>query len=509
MKKQTFRIAAAVLALLMVLSLFPMSALAGEIPGTIQVKVKHEMDDTDVENTFTYSDSYFYGDSYKYNNDLAKLALGLCFAAGSSHDALNAGDRAGETKNWESMMNQCGFQDIESNADMHRKADSNTFGINAARKTIHDKKGAATLIVAAGRSFGYNAEWGGNAYVGASGDHAGFAICRDTEIRFLQQYVKKHKITGRVKLVLAGNSRSAIAANLVGGALDQGKANIGVKVNPHDLFVYTYESPLGAPIADTMKGDYGNIHNIVNPADMVAVVPFYTWGFARYGTDHYLPTKGQKEYEELLPKEEATLAANPADKLVIGNKYWPDAFQAYDATYSNGMLTSVSRTDETQPQFYKDFAKAVNDAFITREEYVSVLEPYVVPLVHDFFDQDKPDATAVLQTLLQNIQANWQNIATSLLNGTSETVLTNVVAKSLRDSNFSTISDADLQKVVHEFSVRGKNFMQKYPGTTVTLLRNIVICFEPHFSSNEYAWAMVTPASFMEQNTGYSYDTLK
>ena len=51
--------------------------------------------------------------------------------------------------------------------------------------------------------------------------------------------------------------------------------------------------------------------------------------------------------------------------------------------------------------------------------------------------------------------------------------------------------------------------MQKYPGTTVTLLRNIVICFEPHFSSNEYAWAMVTPASFMEQNTGYSYDTLK
>ena len=77
-------------------------------------------------------------------------------------------------------------------------------------------------MVAAVRGSGYQSEWGGNAYVGDSGNHKGFQIAADQIVAKLKDYIYRNGIHDKLKIWITGYSRAAATANLAAGALDDG-----------------------------------------------------------------------------------------------------------------------------------------------------------------------------------------------------------------------------------------------------------------------------------------------
>lgn len=72
------------------------------------------------------------------------------------------------------------------------------------------------------RSSNYTQEWTGNFTIrdkdGSAGNmHAGFKAARDEVLRYAAQYMKSHRITGNLKVWIAGHSRGAAISNSLGG----------------------------------------------------------------------------------------------------------------------------------------------------------------------------------------------------------------------------------------------------------------------------------------------------
>ena len=294
------RIISLLLCLVLIVSLMPAAAAVNTSDSktvTVRYASGHGVNTHDYAATFTYSDELFTKSGYTYRQDLAEMSLGLAFAAFSSKDSEKEDQLATSNRNFISFAEQCGFENIRSNKWMTQPAETDSIGINCASKTIRDNGGSYTLIAVGVRGNNYHAEWGGNARLGASGEHKGFAMGRDQVLDYLRAYIAETGITGRVKLWISGYSRSASVANMVGGMLDDG-CSLGARVSlsPHDLYCYCYEPPMGATKDDVQGRVYENIHNIVNTNDLVTYVAFDSWDFARYGVDRVVPTKGDANY---------------------------------------------------------------------------------------------------------------------------------------------------------------------------------------------------------------------
>jgi len=81
--------------------------------------------------------------------------------------------------------------------------------------------------------------------------------------------------------LVTGHSRGAAVANILGAELTE-------RFGESNVFVYTFATPR------TVRGEYkayGNIYNIINPADLVTYLPLPQWGFERYGIDIELPVE--------------------------------------------------------------------------------------------------------------------------------------------------------------------------------------------------------------------------
>ncbi len=125
--------------------------------------------------------------------------------------------------------------------------------------------------------------------------HEGFNTAADAVQEALENYVVDHHIDlSSAKVVVTGHSRGAAVANILGARIDDGALLAGVR--PGSVFIYTFATPntvLGADVEnDVMR--YANIFNILNPEDIVPLVPVLRWNARRYGTDLHL-----KNYDEL------------------------------------------------------------------------------------------------------------------------------------------------------------------------------------------------------------------
>jgi len=266
-----------VLVLVLLVSIAPMSVFAADngydtITGTIMFNAGHDDMETDHPCPFTYSDGYFTETAYKYRQDLAAVTMAMCLAAGNVADP----ERYKEgPANLEDFFDQIGFEDFEANADFTNRPGRNTFGVGIANKEIRVNGEKYTVIAVGLRGCGYYAEWAGDLNVGLDGEHTGFAICREKALAFLQTYLAKHsEISGKIKLWCTGYSRGAAGANLLGGALDDmylSGASVGknVTLSPKDMYIYTFEAPMGADASKVGGRIYENIHNVINYNDLV------------------------------------------------------------------------------------------------------------------------------------------------------------------------------------------------------------------------------------------------
>ena len=510
------RIISLLLCLVLIVSLVP-AAAAADTGDTRTVAVRyasgHGENDHDYEATFTYSDELFTKSGYTYRQDLAEMSLGLAFAAFSSKDSQYSDNYATGNRNFVSLAEQCGFENIQSNKWMFQPAETDSIGINCASKTIRDNGGSYTLIAVGVRGNNYHAEWGGNVRLDATGEHKGFALGRDQALDYLRSYIADTGISGRVKIWIAGYSRSAAVANMVSGALDNGYSlGEGVSLSPHDLYCYCYETPMGTTKNQVQGRLYDNIQNIVNANDLVTYVPFDSWDFARYGVDHVVPTKGDDNYLNYKAKMLREFYQIPNNG---GNIYWPDHFQAWGIDpkdITSGDLGKIFKVNMTQKEFYADLSEAITTCLVSsRADYAENMQDFLIALLGDIFGKADRDTSAVAMTFAKKLQDNWQKIFYSLTipgmikNGTAVRLITGYLVEALQENGIVTYDLEGIEAAVAMLVPRLSKMALKYPGTTMTLLANLVVIMSAHFGESCLAWMRSLPDDYMTSKQTVSY----
>ncbi|NLD48978.1 MAG: hypothetical protein GX660_17600, partial [Clostridiaceae bacterium] len=275
----------------------------------VEVDGKMVTKEQDYFSTYYYDDNYFSENASKYNPSLATMSLCFELSAWGSNVGSTR-DYSRKYRNAEDLLGKIGFKNFEANDYFKQKPKEDTMGVVIASKEIEVNGKEYTLIALATRGGGYEAEWAGNFTVGASGQHQGFKAASDEAHRFLEYYVNKYKSNFKsdVKLWLAGYSRGGATVNLLAGRLVDEKQIAGITIDKENLFAYCFELPMGAledQIVPVSK--YTNIHNIVNPSDLVPKVAPRAWGFTRYGMDrNVIPSvlnySNSEDFKKMLEK---------------------------------------------------------------------------------------------------------------------------------------------------------------------------------------------------------------
>ena len=244
---------------------------------------------------FTYKDEWFFGDTTKYNHDLAKMSLAAALAAFGA-------DENGSAKNIKALMDTLGFS-YDNESIQYPIPSRYTMGYAIGSKPISED---TSLILVASRGGGYKSEWCSNFTVGKTGDHQGFDEGSVKVGDGLYAYINKHKsdLKENVKIWMVGYSRGAAVTNLAAADLDDGFIPGFGKDN---VFAYCFECPQGTINKNAHSSNYSNIHNIINKIDGVTLVAMKGWDFQRYGQDYYLPfaesLRGYSSYKAEMKKE--------------------------------------------------------------------------------------------------------------------------------------------------------------------------------------------------------------
>lgn len=506
------RLLSLLLAVSLMLALAPgaLAAETGEITGTFTYCPALGMVGVrDQEQTFTYSDANFTQSGYRYCKALAVSSMELTMAAfGSSSSA----GYEGASQNLQALLEMCGFEGFAANAAYRAKPTADSIGVGAAHKTIRDNGGTYTLVALGLRGHNYYGEWGGNFRVDETGDHTGFVLCRDQVLEFLRAYLADAGITGRIKLWLVGYSRSAATANLVGAALDNGAPlGDGVRLSRHDLYCYCFEPPMGTVADDADAPVYGNIHNIVNEADVVPRVLPEQWSFTRYGVDHVVPYVSDAEYPAL---RDAML--QEFKTFDVTGPYQIDNFRMVSLDLTKlGTGSALCETDETVTQrtFYDRLIDAVlQDMIPSRAAYVKNLQNDLIELTTTLFGFDGGSMGTAMTLFAAKVSENAEVLLDSLTisgtieNGTFAKLLEQYLFESLNEAGVTGYDAQQVRKLAGNLALTVTRFALKHPDLAATLVVNLMTILSAHFPELCLSWLRTLPEAYMagQQTAAYS-----
>lgn len=499
-----------VLVLMLIVSLVPMTALAQDsyetVTGTIMFNAGHDDMETDHPCPFTYSDGYFTDTAYLYRQDLATATMAMCLAAGNVADPARYAEGPANLKDF---FDQIGFEDFEANADFTNRPERNTFGVGIANKQITVNGEKYTVIAVGLRGCGYYAEWAGDLNVGISGEHTGFAICRDKAVEFLQAYLAKHtEITGKIKVWCTGYSRGAAGANMVGGALDDmylAGQSVGknVTLSPKDIYIYTFEAPMGADITKVNGRIYENIHNVINYNDLVVKVPPENMGFARYGVDHVMPSnKLDSNYNDLK-----TEMLKVFETFENAGDYRIDDFKYVTITpgaTADKIISSIRGDVMTQGEFLDILTeKLFTEVFTTRAEIYEAqddIQELIVPIIGTYPDQ----WDTVKDSLAANAKDNMARLISSLMQGEDSAlaVVTDIFLDTMRDAGITSYNSAQVKEMLSPLVKLLVKVVTACPDELATLLYNVVGIMSAHYGELGMSWMLTIPADYMTAKQG-------
>lgn len=268
-------------------------------------------EEKDSEGHYYYDDAWFDVSSFMLNKKLRTMSL--CFSMASFPSADENEKRP--SINAERLLSELSFSDIEVNDDFLKEPEVFSLGLIAAQKSIGSGKDKYSLIAMNFRGASYGLEWKSNTLLGESGIAEGFEKTGEVAVSFLKSYIEKHrkKLSKRLKLWVSGYSRAAAFAEYVGVRTTEDVDTFGI--SQEDIFVYPFESPMLFP--KEMSGRFKNIHNTVNPKDLVPMLAPAVWGFSNAGViDTRIPSEDSEDYQRILPIVKENLSKNGAPEII-------------------------------------------------------------------------------------------------------------------------------------------------------------------------------------------------
>ena len=220
---------------------------------------------TDGDLPFIYDDCFFNRKATDgVNNGLAAASANLAAAAYSDASTVK------------SMLEDMGYSVVimknYSASDIGAKTDYVAY-------TVSEKKvGETSVLVVSVRGTSSYDEWNSNFNIGKNGKyHEGFNNAANEVLISLSQYFEGAGLDKEhTKIWITGHSRGAAVANIVAEKLTK-EAKYATADN---IYAYTYACPNTSTSADT---SLSNIYNYCDGDDLVASVPFASWGFKRAG----------------------------------------------------------------------------------------------------------------------------------------------------------------------------------------------------------------------------------
>ena len=456
---------------------------------------------------YFYDDDYFTRSAYEYQDSLATMTLSMALTAfGSPRARETPKGYTQKSINLYELLVQCGFpaEHYDTNEDFRTKPTRDSIGVGVSYKTVMDEGRPYTLVAAAIRGGAYESEWASNFTMGESGAHQGFCEARDQVLDYLRAYIAGQGIEGDIKLWITGYSRAAATTNMVAGALDGG-ASLGdrVTLDGEDLYAYCFECPQGAaPDTDVNDPVYGNIFNIINPSDLVTKIgpgrPA-SFGFQRYGVNHYLPTalKEGEAYSELqaamleqfdtLPSPMVyTVDDFQMKRLAPGKIFWDP-----QGAFEDGII--VDNTNEKWDQnafldefIYRFFVQCIQ----SRDNYVDCYETGIREMCFAAFgcgDRWPIFADCYHKNMLQNLPELMGYVLHRDVKG-----LTALVERVLHETLSQTgITDYTPQEIARFTSGVVELFLLFgvcNPNLTVTAVTNLSSIATAHFPEVCMAW---------------------
>ncbi|MDR1639234.1 MAG: S-layer homology domain-containing protein [Clostridiales bacterium] len=329
----------------------------------------------DAEATYYYDDAYFEQSANNYDPKLATMSLCLEMSAMSS----NYADYPDKSQNAQDLLGQIGFKGIEPNEAFTVKPTYDSIGAVAAYKNILSNGKTFTVVTLAMRGGGYEDEWASNMEIGKTGNHAGFQSAANQVHAFLSDYIERHKeeFSEQVKLWIVGYSRGGITTNILASTIGDNGGIASLKLSKTNIFAYCFEPPLGLQIFAT--GLHPNIHNIINPNDIVTKVAPKVWGFTRAGTDNkVIPTASTSwNYKSQAAKmtEKFKELDTPFVRLSLKDgKHMLESFQAKKLGLKLFSLSIVQNDNKAMSAFLDDFITCLALGGKGRSNYTDNLE---------------------------------------------------------------------------------------------------------------------------------------
>ncbi len=402
--KTKFKRALAVL--LAVITVF-LSSLTGAVSfakdNNFESEFRCDWFDETIIYPYRYSDSYFVGNAYDYNHELALFSLCVSMASFGSFDKTKPDE------NIRNMLEECGYTVKSYGYDTEGY---DTVGVAVGRKDVELNGEKTTLLIVAIRSGNYGMEWGGNLNLGTDGNHKGFNIAKNTAIYYLNDYFADFEVEGKVKVLVPGYSRGSSIANLLSAELIDGryaevlngeKDNISkVNLTAENLFAYLYEPPQATPDKNAGNEIYRSIFNIVNPNDYVPMFVMDDFGFTLYGKKLYLPSASRCEnYDDYY-----NLAMDEFD-----------SFMSHTGKKAKKFFYNTEDSLSCEVIFKNIFSYLATDVMVDRESYTERYEGALIYFAGQYLgkkrtvkDLAKTLATMCFASAIALIPSNYEKV---------------------------------------------------------------------------------------------------
>lgn len=455
----------------------------------------------DSQAVYHYSDSYFEQSAYAYRQEknrpcdprLATMPLNLELAAWSSIQEKNY---LLKNRNAKNLLEEIGFEKFKANQHFQERPSTDSIGAVIAQKKLTVKEEDYTLIALAILGGGYEAEWASNLTLGRSGEHQGFREASEKVLTFLDQYLKEHKVTGKVKLWINGYSRAAAVTNLTAGALNKGRKLASGELKAEDMYAFCFEAPAGTlKGTGNREGRHDNIVNVINVNDVVTKVgpEVYPFEFTRYGQDSSLPDKTllpQEVYETAKSRMEAELK-----KLDSNLIYKLEEFQAKKISILdifNGLIVDDpkgKRMNESLDDIIRFFAV---ERIKNRNKYVNAHQEDIRILAELYFTTRVEDREKLTKSL-------FKNLVTSMILGSDATKVKKIVVDWLRTMGLVNHSEVRIESLAETFRELVFKFMIKHPNLSVTLVSNLDPVAQAHHPDLCLAWLRAQDENYQKE----------
>lgn len=402
------------------------TAYAGELPrqGRFEANVAYTCygvsGDGEVSSSVLWDDAWFSRDPFTYNHELARACSVISALAYAESGYYQSGS---DTPPYmENALYDLGFDKVETESYRYRSEvvdevldvmtqQSDGVAYALAHKDLGESDGVRRELIAVSVRGSYGSEWLSNFNLGEgeaaaaaealaderSHDHTGYQIAALDILAQLDEWVDEAESRGsEVSILLTGHSRGGAVAGLLASMLDdraatRAGAGVGTDASGADadatdadatdadaaasaprVFAYTFASPRTTLNARSNDARYGNIFNIVNPADMVTSVPLESWGYVRYGVDKPLPAVDDADFSEL----HASMLTAFTELTGQEDAYDPETKLAIDAAVRELSVSVPTSSDLLTPRGVASVAAScalrINPARILLGHYPSV-----------------------------------------------------------------------------------------------------------------------------------------